>query len=158
MTDHTFPTLDAALNDLARVRDQLTTVEAAYSEMETAFKIEAAPVRQRRDALRQDEAAAYGAVTAAAFEAFNTTGDHKPDDDVSIRIITRVDYDAPALIAWAAANGYLHLLKISVDEKALETALKAGHPDGLSAFARLVTEPKPYVSTKLGHRLITNTP
>lgn len=154
MTTPTYPALDAALLALARVRDQLADAEAVYSEMETAFKIEAAPVRQRRDALRQDEAAAYSTVTAAALDAFTTTGDHKPDDDVSIRILTRVECDAPALIAWALTNGHRHLLKITIDEKAVEAALKADAPAIPAEIARIVTEPKPYVSTKLGHRLI----
>jgi hypothetical protein len=139
--------LDAALNHLARLRDDLEQKQAVLD----ALKAELMPYEKAVKDAREAERAAYDMAVQAALAIKDAHGDLTPiPGEVTIARVQKVTYDKQALAQWALKHRRLDLLKIEVREAEVASCLRNGESiEG----AALVEEFCPRIAQKLGHRV-----
>ena len=134
--------LDALVGDLAEARDKVVSVKEAY-EKALAKHPELAALQQSLKAVKEAEQQAYDALASAAVEAFKETGDKQPHEKVTIKLMTRREYDYDAAEVWAQNNARYMLV---LDTKQFENALKSGLT---LDFVTTTEEPKAYIAKDL---------
>lgn len=97
----------------ARIKDAREAFEATILDQTTRLKTVS-------EALSMAEAHAK----ALAVAIYSTTGETKPADGVTIKRMTRLEYDEAEALAWAKQTG-MALIPETLDRKALEKIAKA---------------------------------
>lgn len=147
--------LEAATIRLAKTRQELDRRETAYDERKREIERELVPLKQSRDAVRDEESVCYNAVAILARVVHAATGDKQPDPDIQMKSEKTVVYDSFEAVKWAIAHDRTDLLRL--DDKAFDKNARAGKLPEDAPF-KLHEQWKPYVASSLDHRLPEDEP
>ncbi len=115
--------LPELLKTLARTRRDLTEAEAELSAKTAAFEEENSELRSMIRYLKSSEGEIAGAVRALAVSAFQRSGERRPSEGVSIKVLSTLTYDDGDAVAYCIENRLPHLLKVG-DRKKLNGIIR----------------------------------
>ena len=152
MNDYDLPeykALNAALDQLARLRADLDDKQAALD----SAKAELMPYEVAVKRAKEAERAAYEIAVAASLAIKDAYGDLTPvPDEVTIALVTKAVYDEDAMLKYALENGLYDLLKIELRASKVLDALKNGTLTSEQGRVEIAYQPR--IASKLGHRLM----
>lgn len=127
-----------AVQRLALARAATAAVKVVYDDRFAQFKLEHAELIASLDMAKQAEAEADAEVRALAMAAHTASGDKAPAGGVTIKLFTRLRYDAARAFQWAKEKG-MCLIPESLDVKAFEKVA------GVTPIDFVTTEQEPQV-------------
>lgn len=92
----------------------------------------------------QMEAELTANIQEDAISAYKATGNKHPEDGVTIKVFTRLQYNPEEALAWAKTNAPFLVIE-SIDAKQFETLAKGGNV----ACVTIVDEPRAQIASKL---------
>lgn len=112
------------VREVAQRRAERDALAAEIKDARAAFEATLGDRLARLKGLNEAVAMSEDAAKKLAEAIYETTKEKKPVDGVAIKVMTRLEYDDDAALAWARQTG-MAIIPESLDRKALERIAKA---------------------------------
>lgn len=104
----------------ADLRERQKELADKIANLESEFRTENAELLETIDLTTASSKTYEDFLRSAAIEHFNQTGEKSLDENLSVRVNTKLEYQMPIAVEWAEQNAPIMIVK-AVDKKAFES-------------------------------------